>query len=81
MMIINSHFLRRLLLLIGIATMAQSFTQPASAEALLKPDEKTTMEFGSNIYQEQCASCHGNNLKGQLDWQTPDANGLLPAAL
>jgi mono/diheme cytochrome c family protein len=34
---------------------------------------------GQALYVEQCASCHGINLKGQPDWQTPDDNGILPA--
>ncbi|MCG7628601.1 cytochrome c [Epibacterium sp. MM17-32] len=34
---------------------------------------------GQTFYAEQCASCHGVNLEGQPDWQTPDDNGILPA--
>ncbi|MEW2919604.1 cytochrome c [Ruegeria sp. ANG10] len=34
---------------------------------------------GQALYAEQCASCHGANLEGQPDWQTPDDNGILPA--
>nr|WP_254429685.1 cytochrome c [Ruegeria atlantica] len=34
---------------------------------------------GQTLYAEQCASCHGVNLEGQPDWQTPDNNGILPA--
>ncbi|WP_170336121.1 c-type cytochrome [Ruegeria arenilitoris] len=34
---------------------------------------------GQALYAEQCASCHGANLEGQPDWQTPDENGVLPA--
>ncbi|WP_170560114.1 c-type cytochrome [Ruegeria atlantica] len=34
---------------------------------------------GQNLYAEECASCHGVNLEGQPDWQTPDDNGVLPA--
>ncbi|MFK5979199.1 MAG: cytochrome c [Rhizobiaceae bacterium] len=75
----NSHFFRGALLLIGIVILVQNFTQPASAEALLKPDEKSVVKLGNGIYQELCASCHGKNLKGQPNWQTPDADGLLPA--
>lgn len=34
---------------------------------------------GQTLYAEHCASCHGANLEGQPDWQTPDENGFLPA--
>lgn len=34
---------------------------------------------GQTLYAEECASCHGVNLEGQPDWQTPDDNGVLPA--
>lgn len=36
---------------------------------------------GQALYAEHCASCHGANLEGQRDWQTPDENGILPAPL
>lgn len=34
---------------------------------------------GRNLYAEHCASCHGGQLQGQPDWQTPKENGRLPA--
>jgi mono/diheme cytochrome c family protein len=34
---------------------------------------------GEHVYQEQCARCHGVNLQGQPNWQTPLPNGRLPA--
>jgi mono/diheme cytochrome c family protein len=34
---------------------------------------------GSALYAQHCAACHGINLEGQSDWQSPDANGVLPA--
>ena len=34
---------------------------------------------GAVLYAENCASCHGANLEGQPDWQTPAPNGVLPA--
>lgn len=34
---------------------------------------------GEILYAEHCAACHGANLEGQPDWQTPDENGVLPA--
>ena len=34
---------------------------------------------GERLYAEQCAVCHGANLEGQPEWQTPDEDGVLPA--
>ncbi|WP_218820828.1 MULTISPECIES: c-type cytochrome [Paracoccaceae] len=37
------------------------------------------IEQGRKIYADQCASCHGADLKGQPDWKTPLPSGRLPA--
>ena len=34
---------------------------------------------GQRLYAYNCASCHGINLEGQPNWQSPDANAVLPA--
>jgi mono/diheme cytochrome c family protein len=34
---------------------------------------------GRALYNENCASCHGIQLKGEPNWQQRDANGFLPA--
>ena len=34
---------------------------------------------GQTLYAQNCAACHGANLEGQPNWQTPDKNGVLPA--
>ncbi|WP_420820929.1 c-type cytochrome [Rhodosalinus halophilus] len=34
---------------------------------------------GEVLYGEYCASCHGANLEGQPDWQSPGPDGRLPA--
>ncbi|MDP3958853.1 MAG: cytochrome c [Pseudorhodobacter sp.] len=34
---------------------------------------------GARLYGEACASCHGDKLQGQPDWQTPGADGIYPA--
>jgi mono/diheme cytochrome c family protein len=34
---------------------------------------------GRTLYQTHCAACHGANLEGQPNWQSPLPNGRLPA--
>lgn len=34
---------------------------------------------GELLYSENCAACHGINLEGEEDWQSPRENGILPA--
>jgi len=48
----------------------------ATAEHVL---EGRDVARGQALYATNCASCHGVNLEGQADWQSPDENGVLPA--
>ena len=41
--------------------------------------EGSTVQLGSVLYDEQCASCHGQNLEGQPSWHERDQDGYLPA--
>lgn len=41
--------------------------------------ELRNIEAGRNLYLGNCASCHGVNLEGQPNWQSPNAEGVLPA--
>ena len=41
--------------------------------------QPVTVQLGSVLYAEQCASCHGKNLEGQTDWHQRDQDGYLPA--
>lgn len=34
---------------------------------------------GAQVYAENCAACHGADLEGQPDWQSPLEDGSLPA--
>ena len=63
------------LLLIFSAVMAlraQSIpsTNPADSDAIA---------LGRQVYEIECASCHGVNLEGQADWQEPNLDGSFRA--
>ena len=51
-------------------------TTPAFADHELQGRD---IARGEALYQDNCAACHGANLEGQPDWQTPNADGTLPA--
>lgn len=34
---------------------------------------------GQQVYGDYCAACHGEQLQGEPDWQSRDADGFLPA--
>ena len=37
------------------------------------------LEHGRTLYEQHCASCHGVDLDGQPDWQSPNPDGTYPA--
>ena len=37
-------------------------------------------QVGRAVYQERCASCHGERGKGAADWKRPGADGIYPPA-
>lgn len=45
----------------------------------LEYENQDTIALGNQIYQAQCAICHGANLEGQPDWKIQDDEGYLPA--
>ena len=46
---------------------------------VLRPDDPVVLKRGEQVYQAQCASCHGANLQGQANWRERGADGRLPA--
>jgi len=41
--------------------------------------DASLVEYGSQVYNAQCAVCHGDKLQGQPDWKTTKDDGTLPA--
>lgn len=60
-------------------TVGASFWQPGAAAAGADPRNTAQVEQGSVVYAERCASCHGDRLEGQPDWQSRKRDGRLPA--
>jgi mono/diheme cytochrome c family protein len=49
---------------------------PVPAVPTLDP---TSITRGKALYTEFCASCHGANLEGEPNWQSPGSDGSFPA--
>ena len=42
----------------------------------LRPNDPVYVKMGEKVYLEQCASCHGVNLEGQVGWQDTMFDGM-----
>ncbi|UWR03211.1 cytochrome c [Ruegeria conchae] len=60
-------------------TVAFVLAQASEAVGLLTPDDGEVVAIGQDIYADQCAACHGENLEGQPNWRKRGEDGLLPA--
>lgn len=49
------------------------------AKELFSPDDKAIVAQGRVLYQQNCASCHGDNLQGEQNWRRPKADLTMPA--
>ncbi|SHI71844.1 Cytochrome C oxidase, cbb3-type, subunit III [Palleronia salina] len=73
------YALAGLALLAGLAAFLVIGPDHGGDAALLRPDDPDEIALGRRVYDAECASCHGADLQGQPDWQSPGADGLMPA--
>ena len=62
-------------LLIAVTLLTVSSTSFAGAIEL-RPNDPVYVKMGEKVYLEQCASCHGVNLEGQVGWQDTMVDGM-----
>ena len=58
------------------------FYNPTTATAITVNAEPVSAEqiaLGKEVYNANCASCHGPTGEGQPNWKQPDEKGALPA--
>ena len=85
-MILRSRPLKIAALGIALAGVAAAifwwrFAGPLGSRAtgLLRQYDTVTLQRGQQIYQAQCAVCHGASLEGQANWRERGTDGRLPA--
>jgi len=68
-------------LMAAAAMLGACAVTAAAAPAPLKadPDNAAQVALGKEVYDRNCASCHGAHLEGQPDWQQRKPDGRLPA--
>ncbi len=58
------------------------FTQQSTASGTppaIDANDAALVTLGRQVYQAQCAACHGANLQGEPNWQQRKPSGRLPA--
>ena len=63
------------LLVIFVALSTVSSTSFAGVIEL-RSNDPVYVKMGEKVYREQCASCHGVNLEGQVGWQDTMVDGM-----
>ncbi|UWQ91008.1 c-type cytochrome [Rhodobacteraceae bacterium M382] len=62
----------------GAAALLVQVRSEASAGGVPYTDPAAVFQ-GAQLYEENCASCHGDALQGEADWRSRDEEGYLPA--
>ena len=68
-----------LLLISGWFYINSIYILPQQKSISLSPKNGKIVAVGQKIYEQNCASCHGPNLEGAVNWRQRDADGYLPA--
>jgi mono/diheme cytochrome c family protein len=68
-----------LALSLGFALLTGPLLAQTTASEVAKLLSKADIKRGETIYLQSCAACHGTNLEGQANWQTPGEDGVYPA--
>lgn len=69
------------LIIVGLGSTGAAISYFNRASEIDLPGTQTVSgpAQGAVLYAEFCASCHGADLQGELDWRSPKEDGTLPA--
>lgn len=65
-------------LVLGLLLIEYAFNQ-RRVLSWFNGDQRAELQLGQHVYEANCAACHGVNLQGQPNWQSPGADGFMPA--
>jgi mono/diheme cytochrome c family protein len=63
----------------GVPSIGETLGTPLSTAPPLPTADPEVLALGKQVYDLNCAACHGANLEGQPDWQTPNPDGSFKA--
>lgn len=66
-------------LVLAGATAFGAFKSAAQTAGLLPYQDAQVVAAGKTLYADNCAGCHGPDLKGQGEWRSQNSEGKLPA--
>lgn len=68
--------MRRLWIIIALALFGAGAVQ---VTLMVRTAASANVALGRQVYDANCASCHGADLKGEPGWRRTNADGFLPA--
>ena len=76
----QSRWLCFIIATVVVVACANQPTTPAGTPLPPLPTlDAAQIQIGKQIYQTNCATCHGVNAEGAPNWATPGPDGLYPA--
>ncbi len=73
------HLTMWMMPLFSTAPVIFAHADETKTKVQLRPYDQQIVALGKQLYATNCASCHGKNLEGEPNWQTPKADLTMPA--
>lgn len=62
-------------ILAGVPSLSELSGTPAIKLQTVPTQDESEIERGRQVYAENCAECHGENLEGEANWQQQNEDG------
>jgi thiol:disulfide interchange protein DsbC len=73
----SSELIKTTGILVQLGLLASLFFA-STVEAESRWYDQATVDQGATLFEQNCASCHGNNAEATADWKKTDADGNYP---